>query len=305
MTPLQLVQYYANLLIFQYVGLRRAYSTILSTVTPIVMASQSQQTITFLPLPTSGTFVLSYNGINSPSINWNDSASTIQTDLQSIPTLGAVTVSGSISSGLIINFVGISGVANLLTLFSNTLVSSIIPVIITITQTDVTLPIAVQNGFNLNTAVGAQLDVLGKYAGVVRSVNTPTGTITLDDSDFVSLIKFAIVQNTSGSSLADIETNLNTVFPGQFIIVDHKNMTMTYIFSGTLGSPNFFRVLIQEGLIPAPMAVGINIFIPPLAYNFFGFSTYGGLNPSVKPFNTYLDFNKNWIFLSYTDVIPT
>lgn len=303
-TPLQLIQYYANLLIFQYIGLPRSYNTILTSVTPIVMAQQSVQTITFSPFPSSGSFIISYDGINTPTINWNDSSSTIQTYLQAIPSLGSITVSGSISSGLTINFTGVTNVANLLVISINDLLSSTSKVDIIISETDITLPLAVQSAFNFDTAMGVQLDIIGKYAGVTRTFTTPTQTIVLDDADFTTLIQFAIIQNNAGSSMADIETLMNIFFPDQFIITDNKNMSMSYILSESLGSQNLYTCLIQENLIPSPMGVLINvIFIPPAAKNFFGFSTYNGLNPSVKPFNTYDNFNLTWIFLSYSSAI--
>lgn len=305
LTTLQLIQYYANLLIIQYVGLNNAYNTIVSTITPIVMSQTSVQTIIFSPAANSGTFVLSYGGVSTPTINWNDSASTIQSDLQTIPALSTVTVAGSINNGLTVTFVGVVNVASLLVVKTNNLSSSGSNVSITILETDLTLPLAVQNGFNLGTASGVQLDIIGKYVGVVRTVNTPTQTIVLDDADFTTLIKFAIAQNNAGSSLFDIETNLNVFFPGQFIITDYKNMTMSYILSGSLGSANLFTCLIQEGLIPKPMGVAINIFIPPIAEDYFGYSTYqeGGVNPQVKPYNTYESFNNTWLYLDYTDIV--
>lgn len=308
-TTLQLIQYYSNLLIFQYLGLPKASNTILTSVTPIIMAQQSIQTITFSPAPTTGTFILAYNGVNATTINWNDSASTIQTDLQTIPVLSAVTVSGAISSGLTINFVGVSGVASLLTVFNNNLSSSGNSVSITIAETDLTLPLAIQNAFNINpnfspVASGVQLDIIGKYSGVTRTTTTPTQTITLDDSDFLILIQFAIIQNNNGSSLADIENLMNVFFPNKFIITDNKNMTMSYVLSATLGSPSLFTYLIQENLIPAPMGVSVNvIFVPPGAKDLFGFCTYDALNPSAKPFNTYDDFNETWFFLTYDNAI--
>jgi Protein of unknown function (DUF2612) len=303
MTTLELIEYYANLLILQYSGKARAYSTILSSVTPIVIPQQSQQSISFTPAPTSGTFVLSYAGVNSSSINWNDSAATIQTALQTIPTLSTVLVSGAISSGLTIDFVGVTPVVSLLVVAINNLISSGSSVVISILQTDQTLPISVQNAFDINTAIGVQLDVIGKYVGVSRIINTPTGTITLNDSDFRVIIKFAIVQNSSGSALGTIESNMNLFFPGQFIITDYQIMYMSYVLSSSLGSANLFTALIQEKLIPKPMGVRISIFTPPLAQNYFGFSTYNGLNPSAKPFNTYDNFNTNWLWLSYANAI--
>lgn len=300
-----LVNYYANLLIYQYNNKSNAYNTIVSSVTPIVMAQQSAQSISFSLSPTSGTFVLSYNGSNTASINWDDSTSAIQTKINSISALSSVVVEGSITDGLTINFVGVLGVAELLTVFSNSLLNSSTPVLITIEETDLTLPLAVQNAFDIETAVGVQLNILGKYAGVTRTINTPSQTINLNDSDFRTLIKFAVIQNNSGSSLQDIELNLNKFFAGNYIVVDYKTMRMSYIFSSSIGSPNFFLALIKEKLVPKPMAVGINVLAPVDITTYFGFSLYesGGINNNVKPYNTYEIFNSSWIFLQYQDFI--
>lgn len=308
MSTLSLVNYYTNLLIKQYSSLPNAIGTVSSTVTPLLMPQQSVQVISFSAPPTSGTFVLSYNGVNSSTINWNDSSSTIQSDLQAIPALSQVTVSGSIATTLTINFVGVIPVAQLLTVFSNNLLASGNSVTITITETDLTLPLAVQNIFNLQgpyTAIGIQLDILGKYAGVTRTINTRTQTITLDDSDFLTLIKFAIVQNNSGSSLGIIEQNLNIFFPGQFIVTDYTTMYMSYIFSQSLGSYNLFLALFQEKLVPKPMGVGFSMIVPPIIDTYFGYGTYenNNMNAFAQPYNTYESFDSNWLYLDYTDFI--
>lgn len=304
-STLDLVKYYANLLIFQYQNKPRAYDTILATATPIVMSQTSVQTISFSPAPTSGTFVLSYDENNTSALNWNDSASTIQTALRLVPALSTITVTGSIAAGLTVTFTGLTLVADMLVVQNNSLLASSNPVIITIEETDQTLPLAVQNAFNIDTAVGVQLDILGKYAGVTRTVNTSTQTIVLNDSDFRTLIKFAVVQNNAGSSLNDIETNLNIFFPGKFVLTDYKNMTMSYLFSSTIGSADFFRALVSEKLIPKPMAVGITTIVPPVIEQYFGYGTYqnGNENGGAKPYNTYENFNTDWFYLDYNNFI--
>ena len=195
--------------------------------------------------------------------------------------------------------------AQLLIIFNNSLLSSGISPIITITETDLILPLAVQNCFDLNNAIGVQLDILGKYAGVTRTINTPTQTINLNDADFTTLIKFAIVQNNSGSSLATIEQNLNIFFAGNFTVTDYKNMNMSYIFSQSIGSTNLFSALIQENLIPKPMGVGYSVLVPPVVDAYFGYSLYeeGAVNPVVKPYNTYESVNTGWLYLDYNNFI--
>src|SRR6185437_5807137 len=98
---------------------------------------------------------------------------------------------------------------------------------------------------------------------------------------------------------------LNIFFSGKFIVTDYKTMVISYIFSSTLGSADFFTALIKENLIPRPMAVGIFIIAPPVIDSFFGYSFYetGGINPNVKPYNTYEDFDNTWLYLQYQDFI--
>lgn len=310
-TTLELVNYYAKLLIKQYEKKPKAYATILAEVTPIVMPQTSVQEITFSLQPTSGVFVLSYKDNDTSNINWNDDADTIKTKLRALEELEEITVTGSINDGLTITFIGIINVAEMLVVKSNSLLATSTPVKITIIETDLTLPLAVQDAYNLisingsKTAVGVQLDVLGKYAGVKRTVNTPTKTINLDDKDFLTLIKFAIVKNNSGSSLSIIEDALYQFFPGDFIVTDYRTMNMSFIFGSTLGSKDLFLALIAENLLPVPMAVGYSAIVPPVIDQFFGFSTYesGGIPSGNKPFNRYEDFDNTWIFLQYGDFI--
>lgn len=306
-SPLGIALYYANLLIYQYLGKPKAFAQMFLNCGQGILPQISVQNLSFSDVAASGTFILQYQDNNTSAINWNDSNSVIQTKLQAVNGLGSVTVNGSIASqSLNITFTGVIPPVQLLNIVNNTLENiSSVGILITLTETDQTLPIAIQNAFNISgvTAIGVQLDVIGKYAGVTRSGNGPNGPITLDDTDFLTLIKFAIIQNNSGSSLEMIESNFNIFFPGQFIITDFKNMNMSYLLSATLGSSNLFQLLVEEDLIPHPMGVGVSVIVPPSIRNLFGFSTYAGLNNFVKPFNTYTNFNKNWFWLSYADAI--
>lgn len=307
-SPLGIVLYYANLLIIQYLGKPKAYAEISTLVAPVIMPQTTVQVLSFSDISASGAFVMSYNGVTTASIAWNASLSTIQSDLQAVTGLSLVTVTGSISSqSLIVTFTGVAPPAQLLVVSSNTLLNaSSLGISITLSEIDQTLPLAVQNGFNMigsNPAVGVQLDVLGKYVGVSRTSGSNMGTITLDDADFLTLIKFAAIQNNSGSSLSTLETNFNIFFPGQFIITDYKNMYLSYLFNTALGSSNLFQALINENLIPAPMGVGTSVAVVPAVNVFYGFWTYDFQVLSNKPFNTYDNFNKNWFYFSYSYVI--
>ena len=312
MTTQDLVNYYANLLILQYVGKPKAYATIQNLASSAIIPQTTTQTISFSGIAASGTFVLSYDGNSSAAINWNDSASTVQSKLQAISGLGSITVSGSIANELLtVTFTGVIPVALLLIEVSNSLETvGSISITLTIVETDVTLPLAVQNAFNVmgsNIAQGVQLDVIGKYVGAVRTgYVTGIGFISLDDSDFLTLIKLAIVKNTSGSSLYDIANLLFIFFPNQIYPYDNQNMQMNYLISTAAGSLTLLLLAIQEGFLPVPMAVQVaTIIYAPTINNLFGFRTYELPQENTSPFNNYSDYQTDWPWLSYANSILT
>jgi len=134
------------------------------------------------------------------------------------------------------------------------------------------LPLLVQTAFNMDgSAVGVQLDVLGKYAGVTRSGYGLQGQpITLDDADFTKLIKLAIITNSSGSDFNTIQSLLQIFFANEIFVFDHKDMRMSYYIDSRVGSTNLLELFITENLLPKPMAVQLAspIFTTPLI--FFG-----------------------------------
>lgn len=308
-TPIELVQYYVGLLIAQYVGKPNAEGTIANICSQAILPQVSTQQISFSSAPTTGYFVLSYDGNSSAHINYNDSVSTIQSKLEAITGLSNVTVTGSIASqSLVVTFTGVIPPALMLVVEADTLQNISTPVTISIVETDVTLPLAMQDAFNLIvgsvTATGVQLDVLGKYVGVSRTGFGFTQSITLNDTDFLTLIRMAIVKNAAGSSLATIQNFINSFFANQMIVVDNANMTMDYVVSQTIGSNNLLQLFITEGLLPKPMAVQITAIINPPSLNLFSFRTYSLPAPSfASPFNTYANYSLNSPWLSYQYVI--
>ena len=173
------------------------------------------------------------------------------------------------------------------------------------------LPAQVQGAFNLTSgpngpvAQGVQLDILGKYVGVTRSGYSPQGfPITLNDADFISLLNFAIVKNNSGSSLAAIQNEMQSLFAGAVFVFDYQSMHMSYLIKSTVGTQNLILLLISEGLLPKPMGVSLALVIyAPIIDAFFGFRTYEVPANKVSPFNTYSDYKSGTPWLSYANAI--
>ncbi len=308
LTTQQLVNYYANLLILQYLQKPNAYASIQTQVTPIILPQVSIQQITFSGVAASGHFTLSYGTLTTGTLNWNSTATNIQTALRLLSGLSTITVTGSIASeSLIVTFTGVAGVATQLVFATNSLLTAgAVSVVPTILETDVTLPIAVQNAFNVtgtSPAVGVQLDVIGKYAGVSRSGFGSQGqAITLDDADFTTLIQLATVTNSAGSSLATIQALINQFFPGEILTFDYKNMRMSYLVNSSIGSQDLIQLVITNNLLPKPMGVQLSVTVyKPIINSFFGFRTYDLPQLNAKPFNTYDSYITSWTWLSYTD----
>lgn len=306
-TTLELRDYYRNLLILQYLGKPKARATVEAQATAVLMAQTTVQQITFSAAADAGSLTISWDDVAAAPIAWDDTAATIQAILRAIPGLEAVTVTGAIADlALTVTFEGVQPIAASLVVDATTLEAAGDAVDVSVVETDVTIPLAIQSAFNLvgdSPAVGVQLDVLGKYAGVIRTAQGFTTQITLDDADFLSLIKMAIITNNSGSSLATIQELILQFFEGQVTVADDKLMHLTYLVSSLVGSQELMQVYLTEGLLPKPMGVGVNLIYLPVVTMLFGFRTYEAEGVNVSPFNTYEDYQTDWPWLAYEDVI--
>lgn len=158
--------------------------------------------------------------------------------------------------------------------------------------------------FDLDLAVGAQLDIIGKIVGISRNIEgvipkiffgfddnvnargfslAPFYTLDqqkytdtqLSDSDYRFFIRIKIAKNHAKATMADDNgSNLNHVilsmFDGYAYMVDNKDMTLTIYIEN---SPKSYLLpyAITLDLIPLPQAVDIK-YISITAREPFGFS---------------------------------
>ncbi|VXB25545.1 putative bacteriophage protein [Burkholderia sp. 8Y] len=141
--------------------------------------------------------------------------------------------------------------------------------------------------FDLDAAVGSQLDDVGLWVGVTRNVNTPltgvyfsldtsglgfdqgvwqgpfdptTGVVSLDDDTYRLLIRAKIGANSWDGTLGTSASILNSIFNGgtYVFIQDNGDMSITYGIAGSVPSA-IFLALLRGGYIPLkPEAVHIN-----------------------------------------------
>jgi len=115
-----------------------------------------------------------------------------------------------------------------------------------------------EEAYNLNTATGKQLDVLGKYAGVNRFYSDGV----LDDDDFRIIIKLKIIQNHSNHSKKSIDDSLFAFFENKIFATTENKMDLNYILLDDAVS-NIISVLKEKNVLPRPMGVDLSFIIAP------------------------------------------
>lgn len=114
------------------------------------------------------------------------------------------------------------------------------------------------NAFDLDSAIGPQLDVIGQIVGANRTVGfQPSGGVSprLNDLTYRMLIRAKIAQNRWNGQIRSLYTLWPTLFPGGTItFIDNQDMTATIILSGAFTS--IAQDLITHGyIIPRPEGV--------------------------------------------------
>lgn len=149
----------------------------------------------------------------------------------------------------------------------------------------------VNNGYDLDTAIGAQLDVLGKYIGVERTVtsfpfdrdyfgylrygetsglflgystygNVPDvqmftynsgGAFDLTDSEYRLFLQLKAKQNIAFFSLGTIDQIIFDIFGTDVSVEDLKDMKLTYTF--LFADKRIGTILFTEDLLPRTAGV--------------------------------------------------
>lgn len=156
--------------------------------------------------------------------------------------------------------------------------------------------------FDLDTAVGAQLDVVGEWVGLSRYIGTEltgvyfslddaalgldagflkgpfdpsTGLTSLDDETYRMALRAKIGANHWDGSLEELQDILNIVFnnyPADVFVGDHQDMSMSFYLVGDLPPPVIVALLTGGNLAIKPAGVRIRGYFKPSVANtpFFG-----------------------------------
>lgn len=123
------------------------------------------------------------------------------------------------------------------------------------------------DAFNINTAIGQQLDILGQYIGLKRNIDG----IILDDNNYRFFLKLRIIRNKNNHNDYDIKEKLNNLFNGSVILFDNRDMTIDYLILQPI-DPIIENILKNnKDFLPAPAGVGTKLIINAPDNYIFGF----------------------------------
>ena len=176
------------------------------------------------------------------------------------------------------------------------------------------VPLDVRDAFNIDTAVGPQLDILGKYIGFSRRVlsqlprdyfkladyTTPLAAVTgfteyvtvinptsvflrysmlaesfsdLDDEDYRLMLKIKIVLNSTDNTLKSITDILNEFFGSDLICYDAKDMSISYVVKPI--AEKIALLFASQNALPKPQGVGLGgVYLVTDPAKVFAFADY-------------------------------
>ena len=138
--------------------------------------------------------------------------------------------------------------------------------------------------FNIETATGKQLDILGRIIGRSRifegvefqGTDAPN---SLDDEAYRILLKMQIINNFMTKSIANITQATFDFLGDKVIFINNTNMTINYILISDYDDNLIKVVALDKTVLPAPAGVNINYVVEVPPRNLFGFQT------NKKPFD--------------------
>lgn len=138
------------------------------------------------------------------------------------------------------------------------------------------LMIEVRNAYDIDTAVGVQQDILGKYLGIDRDI--PVSPYILSDTDYRFYQRLKVIQNNSNHSTKSIVELVYQIFGTDLLFFDRYNMSIAYIFPASVET--LVTTAKDLGLLPKPAAVGLSVSFTVDIENIFGYQRYGMTAPT-------------------------
>lgn len=125
----------------------------------------------------------------------------------------------------------------------------------------------VQDAYDIDTAVGVQLDVIGEFP-----IGLPRKAFIATDTDYRFYLKFKIILNNSNASLKEIDDLLYSFFGSSITYIDNQDMSMRYTFNVPPITITQVQFLKDNNLLPKPAGVGLEYLeaVPANPFVFYG-----------------------------------
>lgn len=114
--------------------------------------------------------------------------------------------------------------------------------------------------FDLDLAVGAQEDVLGRLVGADRELGFQPhtqDTATLNDEDYRILLKAKVAKNLWKGGIDDLQRIWRTLFDQDIVVIDNQDMTIE-VQIRNVPSSVVHEMILQGYIVPKPQSVRLN-----------------------------------------------
>lgn len=171
------------------------------------------------------------------------------------------------------------------------------------------------NSLDIDSAEGAQLDLIGKILDCPRTIqglnpdkqyfsfqydgalgfstaqelsngifktfyNSIQSEYALKDADYRQLLKFKAIVNIWRASMAEMDEAIYNSFGNDVLLINNQNLTITYIISNSLTIAT--QAALIQGYLRAPIGIGFNYIIRvPQPTAIFGFNSRGTIGNAV------------------------
>ena len=165
-------------------------------------------------------------------------------------------------------------------------------------QDDILLKVL--DGFNPETAVGKQLDIMGKWIGIDRFYSGGQ----LDDEEYRRILEFKSISNATDMSPFSIDNLLFDFFGNDIICSSEENLRIYYFIEESI--LDLALILLETKVLPKPLGIRLVGLIKNEIW--FGLSNYDTFLENI-PLNvvglaTYDNFlTKEGKTLTYDDII--
>lgn len=143
----------------------------------------------------------------------------------------------------------------------------------------------VKKAFDLNTAIGAQLDIIGKWLEQSRQVNfqpTDGSSSILSDNYYRTVLKAKVVKNQWKGTISNFYSFWNVLFKGQplqIYLVDNQDMEPIAIIWSSSVDQMMQDLIANNYIVPKPAGLGLTVrrIDADTTFGFFG-TEFTGFN---------------------------